>query len=241
MNILESEIDAISSLALETMQAVLAENEKTRRFEENDSGPLALASALSDFFQIAAALEASEQQFESGQISELGEYGLDLMDRLSFQNLSLELMTQRPTIARIFASLGVWLARREAELDNMAGIADGFGQLANGTNNTTELATLCQLMEEVIEAVSEQQSMDQDRGDPSRPWRVINLNQGIVATRSLDAQLMERTFERLEQRLPEDMPVFFTDGARRMVGQNVPEEISRLMQQYADKWQGRRH
>jgi hypothetical protein len=94
-------------------------------------------------------------------------------------------------------------------------------------------------MEEVIEAAAEELQMDDDRSNEWRPWRVINLNSGIAATRSLDPELMERTFEKLGRRLPYDMPGFFADGKRQMVVQNVPEAVSTVMNRYAEKWSGK--
>lgn len=236
MNTLNIEIEAISNLALQVMQAVLDENDKVKRFEEDDSGPLALASALSDFFQIASALQTSDQEFDPGQVSELADYGLDLLDRLSFQSQSLELMKHRELVSRMFASIAVWFARSGAELNNLTGAADGFGRLVNGLNDTAELAAMCDLMEEVIEAASAELARDEDRSEHWRPWRVLNLNQGIVATRSLDPQLIEQTYEQLTRRLPHDMPGFLADGKRNMIGQNVPDEVQEVVKRYADKW-----
>jgi hypothetical protein len=47
---------------------------------------------------------------------------------------------------------------------------------------------------------------------------------------------MERTFEKLGRRLPYDMPGFFADGKRQMIGQDVPEAVSAVMNRYAEKW-----
>ncbi len=55
-NLLVIENDAISDLALEVMQAVLARSEEAQSVMEDQSSPIALARALSDFFQIAGAL-----------------------------------------------------------------------------------------------------------------------------------------------------------------------------------------
>ena len=78
--------------------------------------------------------------------------------------------------------------------------------------------------------------MDEDRSDAWRPWRVINLNTGIAATRSLDPELMESTFEKLGRRLPYDMPGFFADGMRRMAVQDVPDVARDVMRRYVERW-----
>jgi len=235
-NPLVIENDAISELALEITQAVLAKSEEAQSIMEDQSGPLALASALSDFFQIAGALESGAAQLEQEELNEFCAYGLDLLDRLAFLVRKIEIMDKRDTVARMFASMGVWVARHGATIDNLQGTADGFGIIVNGTTATDDLRTLCGLMEEVIAAATERLQLDEDRGDAWRPWRVINLNAGIAATRSLDPQLMERTFARMGRRLPYDMPGFFADYMRQAAFQNVPDAVREVIGEYMKKW-----
>lgn len=236
MNKLVLKIDAISPLALEIMQAILARDTEAQKIMNDEDGPLALASALSDFFQLAAALESDESYMDADDLSEFGSYGLDLLDRLDFLVRKLEIMDQRDNVSRLLPSLAVWLARHGAIIDNLAGAANGFGMLVNGLSEPQDLAEMCQIMEEVIEATSEILQMDEDKSDAWRPWRVINLNSGIAATRSLDPELMESTFEKLGRRLPYDMPGFLADGKRQMIVQNVPEAVTAVMNRYAEKW-----
>ena len=202
MNNLVFEIDAISQLALKIMKAILARDEEAKRIMQDDSGPRALASALSDFLEIAAAVETDECHLDSDELTEFGAYGLDILDRLDFLVRKLEIMDHRDYVSRVFPSLAVWLARRHAIIDNLKGTADGFGMLVNGLSEANDLAEMCQIMEEVIEATAEELQMDEDKSNEWRPWRVINLNSGIAATRSLDPALMERTFEKLGRHLP---------------------------------------
>jgi hypothetical protein len=230
------ENDAISDLALEITQAVLAKSEEAQSIMEDQSGPLALAGALSDFFQIAGALESGAAQLEQEELNEFCAYGLDLLDRLDFLVRKIEIMDKRDTVARMFASMGVWVARQGATIDNLQGTADGFGIIVNGTTETDDLRSLCEQMEEVIEAASVRLQLDEDRGDAWRPWRVINLNAGIAATRSLDPQLMERTFERMGRRLPYDISGFLADGMRRATIQNVPDAVRDVIREYMKKW-----
>ena len=228
--------DAISDLALQVTQAVLARNEEAQSIMEDEAGPMVLARALSEFFQIAGALESGAAQLEPEDLDELCAYGLDLLDRLAFLVRKVEIMDKRDTVARMFASMGAWVARRGATIDNLQGTADGFGWIVNATSATDELHVLCGLLEEVIEATSERLQRDEERDDAWRPWRVINLNAGIAATRSLDPELMERTFEKIGRRLPYDMPAFLADGMRQAAFQNVPGAVRDVMRRYMEKW-----
>jgi hypothetical protein len=230
------DLDGINDKALEITKAIVDRNEATGKIDSPDAGPLAVAAALSDFFEIASALDQGAVFFESDELAEFAAHGLDLLDRLAYQLLVLEVMEHREDMALVFASIGIWLARRGAVLDNLEGIADGFGRITNGLNDQSELAEICKLMEEVAEAASDQLQMDGDRSNPYRPWRVLNLNAGIAATRSLDPQLMEHTFDNLGHRLPEDMPGFFADGRRQMLVQDVPDDVRDVINRYADRW-----
>ena len=235
MNKLTFQINDISELALQVMKAVINKNEETQKLTEDGLGPLALASALSDFFQISSAIE-NGQTLDPEQMAEFGDYGMDLLDRLAYQCRQLDILDQRETLWRIYPSLAVWLVRRDAVLDNLEGAADGFAWLVNGLSDKDELAETCMLMDEVLEAASEKLMLDEDRGNAWRPWRVLSLNSGIAATRSLDPQLMESIFDKLGRRLPYDMAGFLADGKRQMATQTVPDDVREVMERYAEKW-----
>ncbi|OOZ45179.1 hypothetical protein [Solemya velum gill symbiont] len=236
MSSLVIEIPTIADQALGIMKRVIDENEKTQEITDQASGPLPLASALSDFFQLASGLEQEEQKPESEAISELGHYTLDLLDRLASQIWHLDIHDQRDNMARLFVSLAVWFARHNAVQDNLQATADSFAILVNGEQDSDELANLSRFIDEVLESASDEIKTDEDKSDPWRPWRVLNLNSGVAATRALDTQLMQTTFEHMERRLPYDLPGFFADGKRQMESQDVPEEVNQLISQYAEKW-----
>lgn len=236
MNSLVIEIPVISNLALEIMKRVIDENEKTQKITDEQSGPIPLAAAMSDFFELASALENGHQLENNEAISDLAHYALDLVDRLQSQLWYLDIHDQRDNLSRLFASLAVWFARQDAVLDNLKGAGDSFAILVNGENDATELANMSRLMGELLEAASDEIKMDEDRSDSWRPWRVLNLNSGVAATRSFDTQLMQDTFENMGRRLPYDMPQFLADGLRQVSTQDVPQDVSNMINRYAEKW-----
>lgn len=233
------QMPAIADTALEVMKRVIAENERTQTIADPEGGPVPLASALSDFFQLASGLEHAGQRPDTETVSELADYALDLLDRLSYQLRQLDIHDQRDNIACVFVSVAVWFARRDAVLRNLDGTADGFANLINGTSDRERLAEMSRLVDEVLSAASDELCLDENRGDPWRPWRVLNLNSGIAATRALDTELMQQTFDNMGRRLPYDMPGFFADGKRQMDSQDVPQGVRDLMTRYAEKWPGK--
>ena len=236
MSSLVIEIPAISDLALDIVKRAIEENEKTQKIPDPDLGPLPLASALSDFFELAAGLEQQEQQPDNDSMTELSHYTLDLVDRLASQIWHLDIHNKRDNLARLFVCLAVWFARRDAKLENLQATADSFAILVNAENDAVELANMSRFIDEVLDAASDTIKADEDKTDPWRPWRVLNLNSGVAATRALEPELMESIFKKMEQRLPYDIPGFFADGKRQMDAQDVPQEVRDVMTRYAEKW-----
>jgi len=85
------EIPAISDMALEVMKRVIDENEKTQTIDDPQGGPIPVAGALSDFFQLAGGLEQQDQTPDAETMTELAHYALDLFDRLSYQLRQLDI------------------------------------------------------------------------------------------------------------------------------------------------------
>ena len=61
MSRLIHDIDGINDLALEVTKAIVDRNEETGKIDSQDAGPLAVAAALSDFFDIATALAHGQE------------------------------------------------------------------------------------------------------------------------------------------------------------------------------------
>lgn len=236
MSSISIEIPVISDLALEVMKRVIDENEKTQKISDEQSGPVALASAMSDFFEIASSLENGGQLENSNAISELAHYAIDLVDRLQSQLWYLDIHDQRDHMSQLFVSLSVWFARQDAILENLKGTADSFALLVNAETDSAELARLSRQMDEVLQAASLELQKDEDKSEQWRPWRTLTLNSGVAATRSFNAPLMHEIFEKMEQRLPDDMPTFFSDGKRQVESQDVPEEVREVITRFSEKW-----
>lgn len=236
MTILTIDIGTASEHALAAVKAVVDKNERERVMPDEPAGPLRVAQALSDFFEMASAIENSEGEVDKKDMTGVADYALDLFDRVAFQLNELQITNQRGNISRLFAIMSVWFARRGAELANLQGAADGFAALTNGLEDPADLTEMCLLMEEVVEAAAPKIAADADRGNPWRPWRVLNLNVGVAATRAMDARLMDRVFGNLVQLLPHDAPGFFNDGRSQMDVQEVPEAVREVLRRYAAKY-----
>lgn len=236
MSAISTSIPNISNLALEIMKNAIDENEKSQKITDEVSGPVALAAAMSDFFDIAGGIDESGQQPPEEAMTELADFTMDLFDRLASLLWHLDIHQHRDDMAALFISVTVWFARHNARLNNLKATADSFAILVNAENDEGKLAQLTGFIDEILESTSDTIQKDEDRSDPWRPWRVLNLNSGVAATRSLDAALMQEIFEKMEKRLAYELPGFFSDGKKQIDAQDVPQEVKDTMDKFAKKW-----
>ena len=91
-------------------------------------------------------------------------------------------------------------------------------------------------MTEIMAATSPMIARDLEIVNPGRPWRLLNLNRAIVATRTHQPDIMEEAFSTLAEQLPNDAPGFFTQGMEQMDLLNYPPQVREVMDRYYRQW-----
>ena len=117
-------------------------------------------------------------------------------------------------------------------LSQLDPVVNALSKLANSTQDTQLLGEISDAVDVIIDGIAPLIKQDLDKSNPGRPWRVLNLNHGIVATRSHDPKRMEAVFEQLLYRLPEDASEFFQEGIEQMDRIGYPEHVRMVMQKY---------
>ncbi len=96
----------------------------------------------------------------------------------------------------------------------------------------TSLKSLSELMSKVVDGCSLEIKRDLDEKNQLRPWRLLHLNRGIVATRTYDLDIMKKAFDELLIYLPEEAPEFFNEGMKEMDELDYPSHVRELMEFY---------
>jgi hypothetical protein len=201
-----------------------------------EDNPQLLARACDQWLEAFAAADASDTTVDPESLTQFGEYGLNLChSALSWaQQLGQNEITnglQEMTI--VFA---LWLVRRGGELHTLEPVVDGLAKFANTTANPEELENLYTVMNEILNAVTPAIRNDLEKTNPGRPWRILNLNRAIVATRTHQPALMEQAFKEFVETLPEEAPQFFTEGMAQMDLLNYPPHVRTVMDKYYQQW-----
>ena len=197
-----------------------------------DADIFSMISALQQMFDIAEAVEQQEQVLTADEITDIGEQGLTLIDNLVYSLVSKNMGSHRQDVEQVALIIAQWVITNHGRLNNIQSVVDGLAYLANALQDQAMLVQLTTFIGQVAQACSDVIQHDLDNVNPARPWRVMNLNRGIVATRSHDLELMRVVFTGLIQALPLDAPGFFKEGMSEMVRLNYPQPVHELMQEF---------
>jgi hypothetical protein len=217
--------------------------------DASQADPESLISAsrgLLDELRRETSIDSAEIQQPAGiyrsarDPSALGNHCIGLLGQLAAVAGRLRQPQLAKQIEELALPLACWVSRRGGELNELGPVVNGAAALANNLKQPSMLAQLYGLLREVCTAVSPQVSQETSSPDPTRPWRVLLLNQAIVATRSHQPVLMEEAFELLTENMPEEAPEFFREGMEQMDALAYPASVRRIMERFYDQWCGQR-
>ena len=165
-------------------------------------------------------------------MSDLPDYAMGLLGKLCEIAKTLDCDESLAIFEQLSIPLMIWFAKHKFVIHDIELFVNAISNTANRIQNPQQLAELTDVIDVIIDVSSADIKADLDKSNPGRPWRVLNLNQAIIATRSLDPKRMESVFEQLVFRLPEDAPGFFAEGMEQMDIIDYPDHVRNVMQTY---------
>jgi hypothetical protein len=138
---------------------------------------------------------------------------------------------------QLYIPFSLWLAEQQATLFELEPVANAFAKYANQQHGADALAQISSALGKILSVVSPQIKEDLlDFDNPGRPWRVLNFNRAIVATRSHDQEVIQQAYADLLENLPDEARQFFSEGMKQMDSVDYPQHVRDIMQQYNDRW-----
>jgi hypothetical protein len=204
-----------------------------------DATPAQLMEAVKQFFIIYEKLGSQYREnnlIQKDNISQIGEQAISCLIELGTWAERLHLAQEKAMLEEIALAAAHWVIRHQGEIRSLEVIVNLLATKANRTADKAILTSLFHVMSDVIEHSSPDIKNDPDKSDPSRPWRMLNFNFAIVATRTLNKELMVRAFDTLGRNLPEDCPQFFEEGLQQSEKAEYGPEIKTIMTEYFKKW-----
>ena len=143
---------------------------------------------------------------------------------------------QNRELIRLSVPVSLWVARHGGKLSQIDMLVNSLAGYANELTEPHMLADLAAVIKEVVDACDNEIRRDIDQSNMMRPWRVLNLNYGIVATRSHQPELIEQAYDALIENLPQDARQFFKEGKQQMELIGYPEEVREVVERYNNMW-----
>lgn len=200
-----------------------------------DEYTLKLFSALKQIFDVVIAVAKQSQEFKPEETTDIGEKGLTLFDNLVYELAAKNLNSEKLEAEQISLVLAQWVINHGGVLTVLQTVVDGLAHLSNSLQDKEDLTSLLHLITQIVHACSDPIKHDIDTSNMYRPWRILNINRGIVATRTHNLDIMNEVFPELIQAIPLDAPGFFKEGMSEMARLNYPEPVRYLMQEYYDR------
>ncbi|MBI3188686.1 MAG: hypothetical protein HYZ31_12575 [Gammaproteobacteria bacterium] len=200
-----------------------------------DQNALKMVAALLQSVDIMERADADIQQIQALQpaaASEIADYIFNILDQLAIISAHRGLQQQMLQLHRLALPVAYWLYRHKGVITRLDVLVNALASYANELTETSRLEELSALAEKVVAMADENIRRDLDNTDPRRPWRVLNLNWGIIATRTHNVVVMQRTFDQLIKNIPLDAGNFFREGMQQMAIINYPQHVKDVMEKY---------
>ena len=231
--------DELKKIFIQASAAVLQAFENSDMQSGEDAAPAQLIEAINQFMTIYEKLGNNPGQnspFNNENISLIGEQAISCLIELGTWAERLGLQQEKAMLEEIAFAAAHWVIRHHGEIRSLEVIVNMLATKANRTADPVVLTSLFHVMNDVITHSSPELKSDLDKSDPGRPWRMLNFNFAIVATRTMDKELMIRAFDTLGRNLPEDCPQFFEEGLKQSEKAVYGPEIQSMMAEYFKKW-----
>lgn len=182
-----------------------------------------------------AEARQGEAVLSDAEITEIGDYALGLLEAI-VERVEVASGRQERDLMRLAIPISLWIARQGGHINKLELVVNSLAAWANELHDTLQIAELVRVIREIIDAASDEIRKDLEQTNPLRPWRILNLNYGIVATRSHDPALMDEAFAVLVKNLPQDARAFFREGMQQMDVVGYPDEVREVVEKYDRMW-----
>ncbi|MCW9013548.1 MAG: hypothetical protein OQL06_07170 [Gammaproteobacteria bacterium] len=239
MNFLDFNPAQYKSIFADTVKTILLSLQSVN--DNSSASARQMIAAMESTIEIMQRADADKSSssiapLTEADVSQIGDYALNLLDEISIIAANKGLQSEMLMLHRLSLPVALWLASHGGKINKLDIVVNAVASYANELKQSDELIILCDAINRIISSVSDDIRQDIEATNPMRPWRILNLNWGIVATRSHSAEVMEQVFEQLVKNIPADARQFFQEGMQQMDIIGYPDHVRDVMEKYSKLW-----
>jgi hypothetical protein len=239
MNTLNSSISHISEAFAECKaDFVDFQDEQEQAKEADRDSPEVLMDAMDNLFDLFFIHETDKASLSSKELGELGDYGLDMLHRLA-ENTEALGFGNHQNFETLTYPLALWLARHGAEIGVLYPVVSTLARMANRLTEPPQLEQLFQQTGEIVEALSIKITQDLQQSEPGSPLSVLFINRAIIATRSLNLDYIQLSYQVIREQLPELAHGFYAEAMEQMELLNYPPDVRALVEDFYNHSKGK--
>ncbi|KPV39604.1 hypothetical protein AN478_10765 [Thiohalorhabdus denitrificans] len=230
-----------SSMATARNRFAQAGTTISKAFEESDLAtgeqvtPPDLVDAIAQLLEILERNPVDDPtpaMQEEGEADKIGNHAMNFLHDLGVYSDRLELPETTGELQQVAIAVAMWMASWEVPIQHIDMVVNGLGQLANKSSDVEELRRIRSMMQRVVDHASPDIKADLETSNPHRAWRILLLNEGIVAVRGHDPEGIREAFDQLRARLPDDAEAFFAEAAKQVEQGGFPPEVAETVRSY---------
>jgi hypothetical protein len=171
---------------------------------------------LEDVDMVVAALQSEFAQWEA----DASRRKLDAMDAIDDAAIGVAL----------------WAIRHEVPITVAEPVVNALARRSNHARNAQDAAAVFALMQGLIAHVAPRLSVDLERSNPERPWRLLHANLAITAIRTEDPAMIGFAFDALDGALPDERTSFYAEARALALAPGISPVVRDLIEARCAKW-----
>ncbi len=192
------------------------------------------STAVEHLIKILDIHQTDAKGLDEDELTEIGDLGMHLLDSLHAES---QTTAERQSLFNYIAlAFSFWVARNKGTLKQIDLPVNALAQAANSLYDKVSLEALFEAAAFILLQTDENIKTSADRFTKDTPWHTLNMNFGIVATRTHTPELMESAYKTLIFNYPDSAPGFFKQAMSEMVRLDYPQHVRTVVERYHEKY-----
>lgn len=204
-------------------------------FPGQEVTPPLLIEALTQCLAITA-MDGKANTLSPADVDKIGKHALECVSDLALWAHQLGLASERDAIENLALDFAQWIAGSGGTISVLEPVVNALARRANASHTPETLAALLHLARELVTHADPRVGNDLESANPDQPWRILNFNLAIIATRTQKPELMHAAYDLLEQNLPHECAAFYQEGVQQAQKQVYEPLVREILQQRLAKW-----
>jgi hypothetical protein len=216
-------------------RSVTASFQQAGPFPGQEVTPPLLIEAITQCLAITA-MDRKANTLSLEDVDKIGTHALECVSDLALWAHQLGLATERDTIENLALDFSQWIASNGGAISVLEPVVNALARRANGSHTPESLTALLHLARELVAHTDPRLGNSLEPANPDQPWRILNFNFAIIATRTQKPELMHAAYDLLEQNLPQECAAFYEEGVQQAQKQVYEPHVYEILQQRLAKW-----